>query len=75
MHMPRGDDEELLSVEDAQQRLGISRALLWRLIRQYDPVRYHVPGQGKRVFFRASDVDRLVEPVPINEPQPSKLAA
>lgn len=57
----------MLTAEDAQVRLGVSRATFWNLVRRHRLQRYKIPAKGKRVFFRRSDVDRLLEPIPVGE--------
>ena len=67
-------DDQLLTVEQAQEHLGVSRATLWNLIKRHHIPRYRVPVSGKRVFFKASDLERLRQPVRLND-EPGKLAA
>jgi excisionase family DNA binding protein len=67
-------DDELLTVEQAQEYLGVSRATLWNLVKRHHVPRYRVPVSGKRVFFKPSDLDRLRQPIKLNGEQ-EKLAA
>jgi excisionase family DNA binding protein len=67
-------DRELLTVEQAQEYLGVSRATLWNLVKRHHVPRYRIPVSGKRVFFRPADLDRLREPVRLTD-EPGKLAA
>lgn len=53
--------EELLTAEQAQARLGVSRATFWSLVKRYEVPRYTIPLKGKRVFFKPSDLDKLGE--------------
>ena len=55
-------DDELLSAEEAQEHLGISRATLWKLIDRYHVPRYRIPLRGKRIFLKKSDLEKLREP-------------
>jgi predicted DNA-binding transcriptional regulator AlpA len=58
------DRDDLLTAEQAQERLGVSRATFWALVKRYQVPRYKVPVRGKRVFFKPAELDRLREPVP-----------
>jgi predicted DNA-binding protein (UPF0251 family) len=55
------DEQQTETLKRAQQRLGVSRTSLWRLIRKYkitvvDDV---LDGRAKRV--RVADIDRVLE--------------
>ena len=58
--------EEFIDTYRAAEELGISRALLWRLIKERNIARYRVPG-NVRTLVRRSDVEQLREPVRIDE--------
>jgi predicted DNA-binding transcriptional regulator AlpA len=49
--------EELLTTEQAQEYLGVSRGTFWSFIKRYSVPRYQKPLSGKRLFFKASDLD------------------
>jgi excisionase family DNA binding protein len=67
-------DEELLTVEQATERLGVSPATFWNLVKRYKLPKYKLPLQGKRVYFMPSDLDALRRPVRVQEPQAPKAA-
>lgn len=54
--MERG---ELLTAEEAMERLGVSRATFWALVKRYDVPKYTIPIEGRRVFFKPEDLDNL----------------
>jgi predicted DNA-binding transcriptional regulator AlpA len=49
--------EELLTAEQAQTYLGVSRATFWSFVKRYQVPKYQKPLTGKRLFFKASDLD------------------
>ena len=61
--VPNVNKQELLTVEEATERLGVSPATFWNLVKRHKLPRYKIPMRGKRVFFKPSDLDRLSEPV------------
>jgi excisionase family DNA binding protein len=58
--------EQLLTVEEATERLGVSPATFWNLVKRHKLPKYKMPLRGKRVFFKPSDLDRLSEPFRVN---------
>jgi len=60
-------DPDLLTTEEAYVYLGVSRATFWKLLRRYAIPKYRIPLRGKRVFFRRADLDRLREPVGVEQ--------
>lgn len=62
--------EELLTVEQAQARLGVSRATFYNLIKRHQIPSYTLPLDSKRVYFKPEDLDRLKQPVR-REPEPT----
>jgi excisionase family DNA binding protein len=66
--------DDLLTAEQAQAQLGVSRATLWNLLKRHQIPRYQIPASGRRVFFKREDIQRLQEPVRM-EAQPGKAAA
>jgi predicted DNA-binding transcriptional regulator AlpA len=50
-------DEPLLTAEEAQAHLGVSRATFWNFVKRWQVPRYQKPLTGKRLFFKASDLD------------------
>jgi predicted DNA-binding transcriptional regulator AlpA len=62
-------DRGLLTTEEAQKHLGVSRATFWNLVKRYDVPRYTVPLSGKRVYFKLEDLDHLRDPRPAKRAQ------
>jgi predicted DNA-binding transcriptional regulator AlpA len=58
--------DELLTAEQAQRRLGISRTLFWTLVKRLEVPQLTQPTQtntrGHRSAFRPEDVERLRGP-------------
>jgi excisionase family DNA binding protein len=65
--------DELLTAEQAQELLGVSRATLWNLLKRYKIPRYQIPAEGRRVFFNREDIERLKQPVRLDQ-RPNKAA-
>ena len=61
------NQEELLTVEEATERLGVSPATFWNLVKRHKLPKYKVPLRGKRVFFKTADLDRLNEPYRVDD--------
>jgi hypothetical protein len=55
-----------VALDDAAKELGISRALLWRLVKQRGITRYKQPGE-RRSLMKRVDMVGLREPVPISD--------
>jgi excisionase family DNA binding protein len=55
--------DDLLTAEQAQEALGVSRATLWNLLKRHKIPRYQIPASGRRVFFKRDDIERLKQPV------------
>jgi len=62
--MDEGQRGPYVALDDAAKELGISRALLWRLVKQRGITRYKQPGE-RRTLVRRADLVGLREPVPI----------
>ena len=58
--------DEFIDTYRAAEELGISRALLWRLIKERNIPRYRVPG-NVRTLVRRGDIEKLREPVRIDD--------
>jgi excisionase family DNA binding protein len=61
-----------LSVDDAAAELGVTKGTIWKWIRRYELPTFRFLGDRK-TYLRRADVDRLREPMPIEEAK--KLAA
>ncbi len=59
--------DELLTAEQAQELLGVSRATLWNLLKRHNIPRYQIPAEGRRVFFNREDIERLKQPVRLDD--------
>ena len=57
----------MLTVEEAIERLGVSPATFWKLVKRHKLPKYKIPMRGKRVFFKPSDLDRLTEPFRVGD--------
>lgn len=57
-------EEEFIDTYKAAEQLNMSRATLWRLLRERDIDRFKVPGD-RRSLIRVSDMESLKKPVPI----------
>ena len=57
MAEPRIDAEQLVTIQEAMDRLGIAESTAWLLVKRHDLPRYRIPGRGKTVFFRWADVE------------------
>jgi predicted DNA-binding transcriptional regulator AlpA len=62
-------EDELLSLEQAMELLGVSRATLFNLVKRYGVPRYQIPVQGKRVYFKRADLELLRQPRLVDEPK------
>ncbi len=56
--------EEYIDTYAAAEELGMSRATLWRLLREREIERFRVPGD-RRALIRRRDLDTLRRPVPM----------
>jgi predicted DNA-binding transcriptional regulator AlpA len=63
------EDETLLTAEEAQTHLHVSRATFWNFVKRHDVPRYKAPLAGKRLFFKASDLDAAQRPVLVERPE------
>ncbi len=68
--------EDFIDTYDAADELKMSRATLWRVLRERDIQRFKVAG-NRRSFIRRSDFEALRQPVPISrrDEQESKRVA
>ncbi len=69
------DEERLLTAEEAQQYLGVSRATFWNFVKRHNVPKYKAPLSGKRLFFKASELDAARRPVRIDGAADPKRAA
>ncbi len=57
------EEKEMLTTEQAQEYLRVSRATFWKVIKKHGVKSYQFPLKGKRVFFKQEDLDKLKSPV------------
>ena len=67
-------EDEYVDTYRAAEELGISRALLWRLLKERGITRYKLPGE-RRTLVRRQDLADLRRPMPITERGPRGKAA
>jgi excisionase family DNA binding protein len=60
-------EDELLTVEQATERLGVSPATFWNLVKRHRLPKYKLPLQGKRVYFKPEDLDALKRPIRVQD--------
>ena len=64
--------EEFVSVDAVAEEIGVNRVTVWKWIRRYELPTFRFLGERK-TFLRREDVDRLRQPVPMDEAK--KVAA
>ncbi len=57
MAEPKVNGDELLSIQGVVERLQIAESTAWLLVKRHSLPRYRLPGRGKTVFFRWSDIE------------------
>jgi excisionase family DNA binding protein len=50
-------EEDLLTAEEAQEYLGVSRATFWNFVKRHKVPKFQKPLSGKRLFFKRADLD------------------
>lgn len=66
MAEPKIDNDELVSIQEVTERLNIAESTAWLIVKRHDLPRYRLPGRGKTVFFRWSEVqDAYQTPVQV----------
>ena len=68
------DRDDLVTAEQAQELLGVSRATLFNLLKRHQIARYQIPSEGRRVFLSREDIQRLREPVRLDPERPKAAA-
>jgi excisionase family DNA binding protein len=58
--------KDYLSVDEAAAELGMSRATLWKWLKRREVGTFRLLGD-RRTLLRRVDVERLKEPIPIEE--------
>ena len=61
------EEQDILTAEEAQRYLGVSRATFWNVARRAGLPRYTRPLDARRVFFRKADLDDLKRARPVEE--------
>jgi excisionase family DNA binding protein len=67
-------NQDLVTVEEAQQLLGVSRATFWNLVKRHRLARYRIPTNTKRVYFKREELLALREPVRVEDDKDVKTA-
>ena len=68
MAEPKVDGEELLSIQEVAARLQIAESTAWLIVKRRSLPRFRLPGRGKTVFFRWSDVEQAYNtPIPVEK--------
>ncbi len=49
--------DDLLNIQSVAERLQIAESTAWLLVKRHNLPRYRLPGRGKTVFFRWSDIE------------------
>ena len=64
-------DEDYIDTYAAAEELGMSRATLWKLIKDRGIKRYRMPG-NVRTLIRRSDLTALRQPILLDESTPRR---
>ncbi len=64
--------EGYVSVDEVADEIGVNRVTVWKWVKRYELPTFRFLGE-RRTFLRCEDVDRLRQPVPVEETK--KLAA
>ena len=67
--------EGYLTMGQVQARLGVSKATAQKVVREAKLPNYQDPRNKRVRLFKASDVDRLLEPVLVEDPAVKARAA
>lgn len=62
---------EYLNAKESAEYLDISYNTFQNMEQQYNLSSFSIPGKGRRRFFKKSDLDKLREPRPSDDDQPS----
>ncbi len=58
--------EGYVSVDQVADEIGVNRVTVWKWVRRYELPTFRFLGE-RRTFLRREDVDRLRQPVPVEE--------
>ncbi len=68
--------DDLLSVREIAEELGIGESTAWLLIRRHNLTRYRMPARGKTTLIRREDVERAYRtPIAVSDEAAKKAAA
>ncbi len=59
-------DSTYITIDQAAEEMNVSRATAWKWIKRYDLPRFRFMGD-RRSYIKRDDLQRLNEPVPIEE--------
>ena len=70
------DANDLLSVKEIGDELGMAESTAWLFVRRYNLPRYRMPARGKTTLIRRADARRAYfTPQPVDEGGAKKAAA
>ncbi|MDP9357790.1 MAG: helix-turn-helix domain-containing protein [Chloroflexota bacterium] len=69
------EDEEFVSMREAQEILGVSNFTIWRMVRDGELPAYQSRTDRRKKLVRRSDLDALRHPEPITVDDAKKDAA
>ena len=74
MRLDRFKRDDLVSVDQIGEALGMGEASVWRFVKRHELERYRVPARGRWTLYRWGDViQAYTRPVPMD--QTGKAAA
>jgi excisionase family DNA binding protein len=62
--------KDYLSVDEAAAELSVSRATLWKWLKRHEVGTFRLLGD-RRTLVRRSDIERLKEPMPVEDAKKS----
>ncbi len=69
------DEDEFVSMREAQEILGVSNFTMWRMVRDGELVAYQSRTDRRKKLVRRSDLEALRQPEPIQQDNAKKAAA
>ena len=68
MAEPQTAEDELLSIQEVAARLQVAESTAWLIVKRRSLPRFRLPGRGKTVYFRWSDVQEAYNtPIPVGK--------
>ena len=69
------DEDEFVSMREAQEILGVSNFTMWRMVREGELTAYQSRTDRRKKLVRRSDLESLRQPEPIQREDAKKDAA